>query len=183
MVPIALCARIDLKQPEAEFQSIILDFGSEFRIEPELLFHLGSGMIAGMKNRYVLFLIAELLVIALVPAIFRWIEPRLVAGMVAGSVFVALGLLIFISGLLRPEVRRSYSFVMGCVHLFVVALPMVTIRLLNSQSAFEDVRIWGLSGPVFHKLSTWVFMILLLATAVDIYRIWAKRKMETTKSI
>lgn len=130
-----------------------------------------------MRRNFIYFLAAELIVIGLVLLIFRFIEPRILAGATAGSVFVALGLYIFVSGVRNVEVRRSLTFVVGSIHLFVVALPLMITRFLNSSLVFEDVRVLGLPGPVFHQVSSYVYLALIVATVIDIIR--TKIKMTT----
>jgi hypothetical protein len=136
---------------------------------------------ADMSRTFLRFLVAEFVVIAAVVMIFRIIETRLMAGAVAGTVFVMLGLYIFISGLKEIRIRRSATFVMACVHLFLVALPLMITRALNATIQFEEVRIWGVPGPVFHQLSTVVYWLMILATVFDWYRFkrLEKRKAQT----
>lgn len=123
-----------------------------------------------MKQTYLKFLIAELFVIATAIASFRFISERILAGAIAGTFFSALGFWIVFTGLRNNSVRRSATFWCGCVHLFGVALPMMITRLLNHRLEFRDVAIWGLPGPAFHQLSTAIYFLLLLTTAIDLVR-------------
>jgi hypothetical protein len=41
-------------------------------------------------------------------------------------------------------------------------------RFLHAGDAFADVR---LSGPLFHRLSGWVFACLILCTFIDLARV------------
>lgn len=127
-------------------------------------------MVGPMSRWFRNLLIAELAVIAAVMAIFRIIPTRLYAGAVAGTLFVALGAWIVVSGVRDRRVRRSASFALGAVHLFVISLPMMIVRFLNASSAFADVKIYGLAGPAFHQLSSVVYLLLILATLSDWYR-------------
>lgn len=129
-----------------------------------------------MKSRqYLSFLIVEILVIFAVGGIFQLIANRLYAGMVAGSIFVSLGVWIVLGGVRSS--KKGWSLFVGLVHLFLIAIPMLSIRLLNASAEFQDVKIWGLPGPVFHKLSTWVYMVLIVATLADFVQ--AKRREKT----
>ncbi len=127
-----------------------------------------------MSRLFIKFLLFELAVIPTVVLIFKSVSDRIVAGAMAGTVFVAIGAWIFISGLRDVKIRRSPTFVMACVHLFGVALPMMITRLLNQSIAFQEVKIWGLPGPAFHSLSTGVYFVLLAATLLDAVRHWRK---------
>jgi hypothetical protein len=123
-----------------------------------------------MKNVFGRFFVVELLAIVVAISSFSMISEKIVAGVIAGSVFSALGLWIFATGIwseFRHEVRISGTFWLGTVHLFAIALPMMITRLLNHSQEFKDVLIWGLPGPVFHRLSTVIYSLLLAATAID----------------
>lgn len=112
----------------------------------------------------------EVLVAGAAPVIFTTIENRLVAGMVAGAVFTALGVFIFVVGLQVRRFRGMPTFWMGCWHLFLSSIPLLVTRLLNAQGSFEDTRILGMPGPVFHNYSTAVYFIMMAATAFDLVR-------------
>jgi len=116
------------------------------------------------------FFVVEVLVIAVAVMSFRFIPERIFAGVVAGSAFTALGTWIFWSGARLSRLRRTPTYWFGCLHLFVVALPMMITRFLNHSAEFKDVLILGLPGPVFHQLSTGVYFALLAATAFDFAR-------------
>lgn len=111
--------------------------------------------------------VGEILVILLVVATFRSIEERIVAGAVAGTLFVVLGVWICGRALRSPRYRRTPTFVVGLIHLFGSALPLMVTRFANSAALFEDVRVLGLPGPVFHRVSSFIYLALLLATLVD----------------
>jgi hypothetical protein len=125
-----------------------------------------------MRRTYLAFLAGEIFTIVFAIMIFRSIENRIFAGAIAGSVFSLLGLWIVVTGLRRREMLRTGTFIAASIHLFAVALPMMITRLMNQALEFKDVLIWGLPGPVFHQLSTAVYMLLLLATVYDLWRNW-----------
>ncbi len=116
------------------------------------------------------YLLGEILVIIAVPSIFRGIESRLIAGAVAGTIFVALGVWIVMRGLRDSSFRWTPTFIMGAIHLFGSALPLMITRLMNAAAGFEDVLVLGLPGPVFHQVSTGIFSLLMIATGVDCIR-------------
>lgn len=113
----------------------------------------------------------ELFAIAWAGASFSLISVKIWAGISAGTVFIALGALILIEGMRNKELRYRPTFLMGLMHLFFVSLPMLGIRLWNYSMGFEQIQIWGLAGPVFHRLSTGVYFILVLATLFDWVRL------------
>ena len=129
-----------------------------------------------MSRLFLLFLLAEIATIAIVVLIFRMIPDRLVGGAVAGSVFVLLGSWIVGTGLLIRPVRRSFTFYLGGLHLFFVALPMMITRFLNWAQAFSEIRVLGLPGPVFHRLSTFVYLAMIIGTTIDFWRMRRNEK-------
>lgn len=147
---------------------IVREVVSGFRILEHLYLGRRWGRLLGMSRIYIKFLVLELVVIAAVITIFKLIETRVYAGATAGTVFVALGLFILITGLRNRDFRRSFTFYAGGLHLFVSALPLMITRLINFQRPFDDVHVLGLPGPVFHRVSTSIYMILLIATVLDL---------------
>lgn len=121
-----------------------------------------------MKRLFLRCLIFEVLVVMAVVAVFRLIEVRLMAGAVAGLIFLALGLYIFVMGFKEPQFRRSKTFAAGCAHLFLSAIPLFLTRFLNYGLEFENVNILGLPGPLFHRVSTGIYIVLLVATLFDL---------------
>jgi hypothetical protein len=118
-----------------------------------------------------LFLGLQLLAIAVAGLAFSMIESRLVAGAVAGSYFVFSGLyMVLRTSRYAGKWHLIYWYPL-LVHVFVISIPMVVTRFLNAGRPFEEVHILGLEGPVFHRLSTSVFSLLILGTLIDIARL------------
>ncbi len=122
------------------------------------------------RKDFALFLILQLIAIAWAGAVFRIFDSRLLAGAMAGTYFTGFGLFMLYKLMRAPNTKRYLSLYPLLIHVFGVSLPMMAFRFLQYQSAFEDVRIWGLEGPVFHRLSTTVFTILIAATVFDLSR-------------
>ena len=125
-----------------------------------------------MARIHALLFLVEAIVVGLVIAIFRLIENRIVAGGVAGTVFVLLGLLIVILVWKKGGRWKALSLYAGGVHLFGVALPLLITRMMNTSMPFDAMFVWGLPGPVFHKMSNYVYLVMMATTVVD----WARAK-------
>lgn len=125
----------------------------------------------------ILFLGLQLLAIAIAGASFVLIESRLWAGAVAGGYFVISGLFMVFRAWRWPDKWRLFFWYPLLVHVFGISIPMVTTRFMQAGLSFEQIRIWGLEGPQFHRLSTTVFMILMIATVVDIARTWRATRL------
>ncbi len=60
---------------------------------------------------------------------------------------------------------------------------MIISRFLQLNERFEDVRIMGMPGPLFHSISSFVFAALMLGTVVDWIRCWWATRGGTSKPI
>jgi hypothetical protein len=135
----------------------------------------GSGRPEGgfMRTRdLILFLGLELLAIAVAGLSFTLIESRLIAGFTAGAYFLSFGLFVLWKIARSGKLWRMLMTYPLLVHVFGVSFPMLITRALNADRAFESVFILGMPGPVFHQLSSTVFSILMLATLIDLWRVW-----------
>lgn len=123
-------------------------------------------MLLRPKN-YIAFLALQVLTVPLVISIFKVIEPRNVAATLAGSLFVGLGFYIYKTSI---RSRSSLSLYFSFLHLFIFALPMLVRRIFYWNSSFEDIVIFGIPGPYFHRASEVFFVMLVLATLIDLVR-------------
>ncbi len=132
-----------------------------------------------MEKKYLSkLLVFEVLIIVAVPFIFKWIEPKKVAALFAGALFVALGISVLFGSLKYENLRKTFFTIAGGIHLFVVSVPMLAARIFYFDRDFDQIQIMGLGAPQFHKYSEYVYMALLLATAYQ----WFKHLRETKKA-
>jgi hypothetical protein len=123
-----------------------------------------------MSKIFIQFLISQTLVVGIVSVIFSVIENRYQAGMMAGALFIMQGIWILWLGQGMPALRKRPTYIIALLQLFIFSIPMVLIRFLNSSQEFQSLNIWGLRGPIFHQISTLVYLALMIATAVDVWR-------------
>lgn len=129
-----------------------------------------------MKSFLIKCIAAEIITIVLVTITFIFIKNHLIAGRVAGSFFVALGLLICIKGFNSPDFKKTFTFKFGCLHL-LLSLIMIGTRILHPEGNFADVRILGLiPGQTYHQISSIAYAFLITSTGYDLYR----EKVKTT---
>ena len=137
-----------------------------------------------MEKKYLKkILIFEILIVAAVPFIFKMIEPKKVAALFAGSLFVTLGVCVIYGSLKYSTLRKTFYTAVGGIHLFVVSIPMLAARIFFFDTDFNQIQILGMGAPDFHKYSEWVYMALLFATMYELGRRigpWAKK--ETKKA-
>ena len=131
-----------------------------------------------MKTKVLaLFLCLQVLAIVVAGLSFQVIESRLIAGMVAGAYFIGSGLFMIIKTWPFVGKWKLLYWYPLLVHVFVISIPMVATRLWFAGYEFSDVKILGLEGPVFHRLSTTVFSLLIVGTILDIARnVWKERR-------
>lgn len=125
-------------------------------------------MTTGKLN---LFLALQAFAIAWAGAVFSILESRLFAGALAGAYFVTSGLYMIEQTARWPGKWRSFFWYPLLAHVFVISIPMVVSRFWQWSQGFEQVRILGLQGPVFHRLSTVIFALLMVATVIDRVRL------------
>jgi len=113
----------------------------------------------------------EIITVPTVIALFKTVEPKKTAAVIAGSLFVALGFFIYSKSY---RARKSLTLYASFAHLFFFSLPMLTKRIFYWNSDFEDILFYGMSGPHFHKVSEILFVVLLTASLVDFARVKIK---------
>lgn len=128
-----------------------------------------------MSKKFRNYFIGELVVIFAVVAVFKIVSERLQAGAVAGTLFVALGVWIVSAGVRDRGFRKTPTFIMALVHLFGSALPLMITRFMNSAAVFDDIRVLGMPGPVFHQVSTGIYLLLMASTVFDWVRMARSR--------
>jgi hypothetical protein len=123
-----------------------------------------------MKSFLIKCIAAEIITIILVTLTFIFIKNHLIAGRIAGSFFMALGLLICIKGLTTPEFKRTFTFKFGCLHL-LLSVIMIATRLIHPEGNFAEVLILGIiPGQIYHQISSIAYGFLFLSTCYDLYR-------------
>ncbi len=126
-------------------------------------------------KKWLAILGVEIALIGIVIFLFMNLDKQ-IAGLVAGFLFGMLGLCIgFV--LLRHRTIKSFTFWWLFVYLFYSVIPMIFNRLTSWGVEFSQTKIWGMEGPEFHKVSEQIYMVLLLATALDlVFELWKCRK-------
>ncbi len=122
------------------------------------------------RSHLLIFLGLEIFAIVWAGTMFSILESKKLAGALAGGYFVISGLAMLALASKWPAKWKSLTWYMLFVHVFAISLPMLVSRFMQSEMAFEDVRILGMPGPAFHNLSSTVFSLLIGATLVDLIR-------------
>lgn len=123
-----------------------------------------------MRKRFLYYLIAQVVVILAVMAIFKVISPKEVAATVAGFLFVLVPAVLL--GL-EIKISRLYyrGFILGVLQFWIIfALPILGIRLFNWGVPFAELSFWGIPGPLLHQWSSRSYMLMMLVTAFFAYK-------------
>ncbi len=123
-----------------------------------------------MRKKFLMFLVLEVLLTLAVIIIFKTIEDRSIAGVIAGSLFLSFGFFIIYSLTQTKFYMRAFSFYGALVHLGMGAIPLLATRLMNWGIPHEELLILGVPAPIFHKIAEKIFVILILCTLVDLIK-------------
>ncbi|MGE9746695.1 hypothetical protein [Bdellovibrio bacteriovorus] len=128
------------------------------------------------RNAFLGYLIAELIVILAVMALFRGIPDRQIAATLAGVLFVALPVIMMVLEYRRAELSQFVWFVVVMQFWTLFALPILGIRLMNWGVPFEQLSFIGIPGPVLHQWSSKSYMLMMAAT------VWSWWKVSREKA-
>jgi hypothetical protein len=125
------------------------------------------------KKDYLQILIFQILTIPVVSAFFILIKPAKVAALFAGALFLIFGTFALVKVQRQPNSKKNPLLWLLYAHLFLISLPLISVRLFNWDSEFENLLIFGLPAPLFHTLSSYVYMGILALVA---FNFWQVRK-------
>lgn len=121
--------------------------------------------ISGPKISEVkVFLVLQVLTVPLVIMLFQLIEPRILAAMLAGLWFCVTSSFMAYRSARWKDFWKRPVFILSVVFSVGVSYPMLLVRALNWSKDFSELSIWGIPGPLFHKLSNYVFLALFVMT-------------------
>ncbi len=119
------------------------------------------------RNRYRNYLTLGLLVFLTVLAIFRFIEDRQVAGVLAGALFTGVFLSIFIYELRLPAPWKRLSVYGTGLFLVTSAFPILLLRLAYWGEPWGDVQFLGIEATQLHFISSRVYVAMMICFFVD----------------
>ena len=99
--------------------------------------------MAVLRNKFFKIFLVELVLVPVVITLFVTLsDQKKIAALIAGSLFVALG--VFIISFLYSDKKRfkRITFWAALVHLFVISLPMLAMRAIQSIIYLWRSRSW-----------------------------------------
>lgn len=124
-----------------------------------------------MKKDLRVFLALQLASTIVAMTVFKLVEVRWQAGLIAGSGFVFVGVWMVLKTLRWPERFRYASFYLARAHLWLFALPMILVQFRFFGADFAQVHFLGIPGPQFHRMAEITFLVMVVGTGVDLYRV------------
>ena len=100
--------------------------------------------------------------------LFATIHDRQLAGVIAGVFFILIPLIMLVSEL-RSAARHWYQLASVAIFLVFSALPIFCLRIFNWGTDFNELSLFGVTGPQFHKSSNILYFIMIATTAYAWY--------------
>lgn len=128
------------------------------------------GLLKFLKQTFTLELLVLLLWIPCVIFIFKFIQDRKIAGLVAGAGFLFIPVFnIFRERLSQTSSTTRLARVVASGTFFLLsAMPIFLFRIFNWDKSLEEISIFGiLSGRQLHSLSNILFVGMILVYFVS----------------
>lgn len=119
-------------------------------------------LIFSLKNEPVLMIV----VIFLVPVLFRLIVDLRVAAVFAGILFLLISILSLRQAYLGKD---PWLGGVSVIFLLVFVLPILGLRLLNWEENFRGLSFLGLPSDWLHENSKWVYTAVLMLSVRERY--------------
>lgn len=107
---------------------------------------------------------------------FQFIEPKKIAALVAGALFVGFGFAMIHLTRKWEEYRTYLSYWCIRIHVFIFAIPMFLGRVIFWEKDLSEIVYFSIPGPKFHDISKIFYSIMLVCTLIDLLIAWLKRK-------
>lgn len=100
-----------------------------------------------------------LIVIFIVPFLFRFIVDFRVAALFAGTLFLLISVLTIRQGLLKKDLLLS---ALSIVFLILFVFPMIYLRLTHWEENFRALSFLGIPTTWLHENSKWIYSGVLI---------------------
>lgn len=109
--------------------------------------------------------------IPVVLILFKVIDDKSLAAMIAGAGFVLWPLIFIINEIaLRAERKISRIHLIGCLQFLILfALPIMYLRVSNLNAPFNELSLLGVPGSQLHRFSNISYMIMTVAVVYASY--------------
>jgi hypothetical protein len=128
-----------------------------------------------LKNRFRIYLLMHILVVLIVTLCFRFVDDKKVASVIAGLIFLVAPFYVIGREVLAGQAWKRPSF-WGAVIFLLSALPIFFLRIFHWQESFENLSLFGFSGPQWHRFSNTTFLVMLLGYFADSLIVEVKKR-------
>jgi len=136
--------------------------------------------VAKIRVPYRFLLLGNGCVVVAVMLIFKLIQDRQTAALVAGSLFLLSPMIALTLEWRANQSWRSIAAA-GAILFFVgAAVPIFGLRIANWGEPFDQLSLFGISGQVWHKASNGLFLLMLVGQAWGSFQ-QKKKKMALQK--
>lgn len=118
-------------------------------------------------SRYRIYMLIHALIAVIVILLFKMIEERKVAALMAGSLFIVGPAYVLWKESKMGFALKRTSWWSSLVFLCISSLPIFLLRVIYWNEAFENIQVMGLSGPRMHSMSSYLFIVMLLGFFMD----------------
>lgn len=120
------------------------------------------------KISYLTQIILLFVWIIVVMLLFRLISDRQIAATIAGAGFILLPILFLISEL--KNAKHGWHLFTLSFFLVTSALPIFGLRVLNWGVEFDSLNIMGVQASFIHKISSYIYILILISAIYYFYR-------------
>jgi len=116
------------------------------------------------QKRFLVYLVVQAFVILLVVAIFKLNSDVKLASVQAGTLFVFLPMVLSAIEFKNHGLKRK-SFFIGLLQFWIFfALPILGLRLLNWETPFDQLSIFGVAGTTLHQFANHSYFLMMALT-------------------
>lgn len=131
------------------------------------------------RRDFILFFVCEVLGVGFALSLFHHLEDPRWAGVLAGAGFLSIGLLIIWRTWRWDGKWGLGSFWMAHVQTWAITLPMILSRISHWEIPMSLTTIMGIPFSTFHRVSEVFYLMLMLATIGDFFRLKPKKADES----
>lgn len=117
-----------------------------------------------------------LLNILFVTQVFRFIENRPTASIVASSAFFILAVTLIHLETRYGRGQGSLAWWNAILFLSLFVIPLIFLRVFFWEKPFDQVGFWGIRGSELHHYSTWAYMVLMVSVVIEGLRDWRQKR-------
>ncbi len=130
------------------------------------------------KITYLTYTLSLLIWIPVVIILFKFVEDRQIASLIAGLGFLFLPAVLLMKEFKAKQQRSMLVIFCSLQFLIFFAGPIFLLRVLNWNTAFEKIEFFGISPSVLHKYSNISYLLLVAVVVFECAKEWINKKRQ-----